>query len=266
MSGDREPLEESTMGVPFTMQLWSETLLSVMTLPYISGVLIALGLGGLIYTIKSGHLGTVSLIGLVAITLFFGVQYEADLATLLEMCLFIFGIGLLVAEVFVIPGFGITGVSGIVLVLASLFLAMVGNLDGITMESVRIPLYTLAASFAGSLVFVAMLVRYLPSSPAFSRMVLQTESARGAALLTGSDDLTHLLNHCGSALTMLRPSGVATIDGTRYDVISGGEYIAAGEAIVVRRIVGRRIVVGRPGASGAGELPEASGGEAPPGA
>lgn len=226
-----------------TGPLWSESLLGVLSLPFASAVLIILGLGGIFYTIKSGHLGLFSAVGVGAITLFFGVQYEADLATLVEVLLFLLGVGLIIAEVFVIPGFGVAGVSGAALVVASLFLALTGDVELLSFDSIRVPLFTLAASFAGVLILISLMIRYLPSSRAFNRLVLGTSMA--TSVLPAGATYAGLVGLTGQSLTTLRPAGVAQIGDERYDVVTTGGYIQAGEPVVVVRVDGLRIIVER---------------------
>src|SRR5690606_34216075 len=106
--------------------------------------------------------GSLAGVGIASIALFFGAQYLTDLATFVEVLMFIAGVALIVLEIFVIPGFGIAGISGAVLVVASLFLALVGNLDLLSSDSITAPLYTLAASFIGLTILVVLMFRHLP--------------------------------------------------------------------------------------------------------
>jgi membrane-bound serine protease (ClpP class) len=227
-----------------TSLTWSENLVAFLTSPMMSSVLIMLGLGGLFYGIKTGHFGAVASIGLGSLTLFFGAQYLAELANFVEILMFLAGIVLLAIEVFVIPGFGVVGILGIVMMLASLFLALGGSFSPMTYESLTIPLYTLAASFVGLAIMIGLMVRYLPTSSAFSHLVLQ---APPPALATNRELATvrELLGSEGRALTTLRPAGVALLRDERCDVITDGEYIAAGEPVRVVRVEGRKVVVRR---------------------
>lgn len=223
---------------------WSENLVAFLTAPMMSSILIMLGLGGLLFGIKTGHFGAVTAIGLGSITLFFGAQYLAELADFLEILMFLAGIVLLAVEVFVIPGFGVIGILGIVMIVGSLFLALGGSLNLITYDSLAVPLYTLAASFLGLSILIALMVRYMPSSSAFSRLVLQTPAPSANAGFE-LDEARALLGTEGRALTTLRPAGVAMLRNERRDVITEGEYIAAGDPVYVVRVEGRKVVVRR---------------------
>ena len=85
-----------------------------------------IGFFGLFAEIKSPGWGVPGTAGLLALTLFFGSSYILQLASIVEILMFIIGLGLILLEVFVIPGFGIAGISGILLIIASLFLALIG--------------------------------------------------------------------------------------------------------------------------------------------
>jgi membrane-bound serine protease (ClpP class) len=217
-------------------------LVTVLSTPIVSSLLIMLGLGGLLYGIKTGHFGGIATMGLGALTLFFGAQYLAELASFLEIVMFLAGVILLAIEIFVIPGFGVVGILGIVLMITSLFLALGGSFTATTYDTLAVPVYTLAGSFVGLAIIVSLMVRYLPSSSAFSHLVLQTPASATNHELAATRDL---LGAEGRALTTLRPAGVAMLREERCDVITEGEYISAGEPVRVVRVEGRKVVVRR---------------------
>ncbi len=222
---------------------WGEDLVRFFTSPVMSSILIMLGLGGLFYGVKTGHMGTVAAIGIGAMTLFFGAQYLVDLANAIEVLMFVAGVVLLLVEVFVIPGFGVVGILGIVMMFASLFMALIGNFDLVESDSLTVPLYTLAASMVGLAVLVALIIKYLPSSSVFRRFALESIDPTSGHMLAA--DYLRLVNEVGEAMTTLRPAGTALIGVDRFDVITDGEFINAGEQIRVVRVEGRKIVVRR---------------------
>lgn len=224
---------------------WGETLVRFLTQPIMSSILIMLGLGGLFFSVKTGHFSALTAVGILSISLFFGAQFMADMATFVEVLMFVAGLALIIAEIFVIPGFGIAGVAGVLLLIASLFLSLVNSFDLMSSESLAAPLYTLAASFVGLAILIGLMVKYLPSSSMFSRMVLNTEQGAAAGFVS-APNYGRLLGFDGHSITTLRPAGMALIDHERYDVITEGEFIPAGEKVKVVRVEGRKIVVGRP--------------------
>lgn len=221
---------------------WSETMIRFLSHPVMNSILIMLGLGGIFYTVKTGHFSAITGVGIMAITLFFGAQFMTDMASFIELVMFVAGVVLIMLEVFVVPGFGVTGISGALLLVGSLFLSLINNFDLMTVESIAIPLYTLAASFVGLAILIGLMVKYLPHSSAFNRFVL-TAAQPASAGFVSAPDYHDLLGYDGAAVTTLRPAGVAQLGSERFDVITDGEFISAGEPVKVVRVEGRKIIV-----------------------
>lgn len=223
---------------------WGESLVRFFTNPVMSSILIMLGLGGLFFSVKTGHFSAITAVGLLSLALFFGAQYMADMATFLEVLMFVGGVALIIAEVFVIPGFGVAGISGILLLVGSLFLAMVNNFELLSSDSLAAPLYALGAALVGFAVIISLMFKYLPSTNAFNRIVLNT-SQKASDGFVSAPNYEELLGFIGRAITTLRPAGMAQIGDERYDVITEGDFIQAGEPVKVVRVEGRKIVVGK---------------------
>ena len=225
----------------------AESLTGFLSSPIVNSILIMLGMGGLFYAVKTGHFGTGLVVGLASLGLFFGSQYVADLASLVEMVIFVAGVILLIVEIFVIPGFGIAGISGLLLMVTGLFLALIGSFELVTLDNLTDPLYTLAGAFVGFFVLAWAMYRYLPHSSRFRRFSLMGESISGRAS-TAIDEETAMaiIGREASVTSTLRPAGVISIDGRDFDVVSEEGLIRSGETVVVTRVEGRRIVVARP--------------------
>jgi membrane-bound serine protease (ClpP class) len=250
VSGGAAELAAQAPGPVATGAEWTDGAVQLLSSPVISALLIMFGLAGLMYAIKTGHLGMFAAIGLGSIALFFSVQYAANLAEGFEVMMFVVGIALILAEVFLIPGFGVVGILGAVMLVASLFLALVGDFSLLSYSTITVPLYTLAASFVGVILSMALMIRYLPTSSSFTRFVLNDQATPMSSLLPPS--FAELSGATGEAVTTLRPAGVALLRGERHDVITDGGFIAAGESVRVVRVEGRKIIVQRNGAA-AGE-------------
>ena len=121
-------------------------------------------------------------------------------------------------------------------------MSLVNNFDLLTVESIAIPLYTLAASFVGLAILIGLMVKYLPHSSAFNRFVL-TAAQPASAGFVSAPSYHNLLGFDGAAVTTLRPAGVAQLGSERFDVITEGEFIQAGEPVKVVRVEGRKIIV-----------------------
>lgn len=221
---------------------WAEDVVRFLNNPIISSILIMIGFFGLLAEIKSPGWGLPGTAGLVSLALFFGSAYILQLASIVEILLFVIGLGLILLEVFVIPGFGVAGISGILLVVASLFLSMVGEDPFLDMHAVSMAIIQLSVALLLSLVFIFLLAKYLPKSNIFKRFVL-SEEERSNAGYTSRKDAKEFLGAKGISLTTLRPAGTAEINGRRVDVVTDSEYIENGKNIEVVEVDGMRIVV-----------------------
>ncbi len=221
---------------------WAEDVVKFLNNPIISSILIMIGFFGLMAEIKTPGWGVAGTTGLIALTLFFGSSYILQLASLLEILLFIIGLGLLLAEIFIIPGFGVAGISGIVLIFASIFLSLLGSDPFIDMRSVSIAIIQLSGSMLFALLGMFFLVKYLPKSTAFNKLVL-AESEKAEQGFVSFPSEKELIGKLGIAFTTLRPGGTAVIDGRRIDVVADSEYIDKDAKIKVIRVEGIKVVV-----------------------
>jgi membrane-bound serine protease (ClpP class) len=201
-----------------------------------------IGFFGLLAEIKSPGWGLPGTAGLIALSLFFGSAYILQLASIIEILLFIVGVGLILLEVFVIPGFGVAGISGIILIIVSLFLSMVGEDPFLDMQAVSMAIIQLSVALLLSLVMIFLVAKYLPKSNIFKKFIL-SEEERSIAGYTSRKDAKELLGTKGVALTTLRPAGTVEINGKRIDVVTDSEFIENGKQIEVVEVEGMRIVV-----------------------
>lgn len=221
---------------------WAEAVVRFLNNPIVSSILIMIGFFGLMAEIKSPGWGVAGTAALISLTFFFGSSYILQLASILEILLFVIGLGLLLAEIFIVPGFGITGISGIILIFASIFLAMLGSKPFIDMEAVSFAIIQLSGAMLFALIGMFFLVKYLPKSTAFNKLVLsESEHAEKGFVSYPSDK--DLVNKEGIAFTTLRPGGTAEIDGRRIDVVADSEFIQQGTKIKVLRVEGIKVVV-----------------------
>jgi len=221
---------------------WAEHFVRFLNNPIVSSLLIMIGLVGLYTEIKTPGWGVAGTVSLVALALFFGSSFILQIASMLEILLFVVGIILLLIEIFVIPGFGITGVTGILLIVGSIFFSLF-NADYYFDSNI---LYTaiiqLGTAIFASLIVMFLLVKYLPKSTTFNRLILADENAAQKGF-SAHPSYEELLNESGEAFTPLRPSGTALINGKRYDVVTAGDFIEKGMQIKVTKIEGMRIIV-----------------------
>jgi membrane-bound serine protease (ClpP class) len=219
---------------------WAELVVRFLTNPIVSPLLLSLGMLGLIFEIKTGAFGLGGLISLSALGLFFGSHLLLGLAGWEEMLLLGVGLISLGVEVFLLPGFGIAGVLGIVLIASSMLLALIGaaptGADVIQAAAVL----TAALVVTGAVLFGWL--RHLPSSTRWSGLFLR-ESAHASEGFISAPLRDELVGRTGVALTDLRPSGTAVFDDERLDVVTEGEFVKSGSTVTVLQSDGYRHVV-----------------------
>jgi membrane-bound serine protease (ClpP class) len=221
---------------------WAEEVVRFLNNPIVASILIMIGFFGLLAEIKTPGWGLPGTAGLIALALFFGSSYILQLASIVEILMFVAGIILIAVEIFVIPGFGLPGIAGIILVFASIFLSLLGGDPFITFETISVAIIQLTIALIAAIVLVFILAKFLPKTSAFSRLVL-AESEKADQGYVSYPSETSLLGKTGKSLTVLRPAGIAEIEGKKYDVIADNEYIEPGKVIKVIRVEGIKVVV-----------------------
>lgn len=215
--------------------------------PAISGVLILIIMGGIYFELQTPGVGFPIAASVLAGLLFFAPYYLEGLAENWEILLFIAGIALMAVEVFVIPGFGIAGASGIVLMVIGLILSMVGNV-GFDFEPVDgTALFTSAATVLSSLlvsiVAVLALGMKLLQAGALSKLVLKAEQNNEDGFVSNADLTSDWIGKQGVAATDLRPSGKVKIDGALMDALTEEGYIESGTTIRITGISNAQLTV-----------------------
>ena len=223
---------------------WAETLVRFLTQPAVASLLMTVGILGIIVELRTPGFAVPGVVGLLSLGLFFWGHWIVQLAGWEELLLFVVGAVLVAVEVFVIPGFTVFGIAGIVALVGGLGLAMVGvdvSVSSVTAALGRVAISTLLA-MAGALA----LFRFLPRLPFGRRLVLETGMDAGHGYISAPETDRRWLGRSGTAMSPLRPAGIAEIDGTRVDVVSDGAFLDAGTVIEVTRVDGNRIVVRGP--------------------
>lgn len=219
---------------------WAEYVVRFLTSPLVSPLLLSLGMLGLVFEIKSGAFGLGGLVSLASLGAFFGSHLILGLAGWEVLLMLGLGAVAIAVEVFLLPGFGVAGILGVLLVGASVIMALVGNLPTMT-DFVQAGAILGASLIISAAVFIAWF-RHLPNSTRFTGLFLKsaTHASEGYVSAAVRGDLVGKL---GAALTDLRPSGTAVIDGERVDVVTEGDFVKAGAAVTVVRSEGYRHIV-----------------------
>ena len=228
---------------------WALELVEALASPEFSFVLLMIGFAGIYIELRTPGLGVGGFVATVALVLFFWSQYLNGTAGWLEVLLFLLGLIFIMMEIFVLPGFGIFGLGGGALVIASLVLASVTFVaphSSADMRELVGSLGSVIMSLAAVIVIAVISNYFLPQVPIFRRMVLSPPPPEERAFMEKQEsvvDYSHLIGSQGVATTHLRPAGKAEIDHQLLDVIAEGEPLDAGTALVVVDARGNRVVV-----------------------
>jgi membrane-bound serine protease (ClpP class) len=226
----------------YTNTNWAEDIVRFLSNPIISSILIMIGIVGLFTEVKTPGWGLPGTAGIIALLLFFGTNYILQLANIWEILVFIVGLGLLLIELFYFPGFGFVGVTGILLMLGSIFFGLLGDVPIITGDDVSTAIIQLALSVVFGIIFIIILSKFLPKTPIWNRLILSQQEKIQEGF-SSNPDLTYLSGKEGKSITQLRPAGIALIDNQRIDVVTEGEFISANSQISVLRVEGSKVIV-----------------------
>lgn len=219
---------------------WAEKVVRFLTNPVVAPILLSLGLLGLLIEIKTPSFGFAGTAGLVMLAAFFGAHLIVGLAGWEEVLLVVAGVILIVVEVFVIPGFGIAGILGIVSISAAIVLALLGRFP--TTEDVSRALAVLAVTFVLFFVAAFLLIRRLPGTGRLAGIFLRDTEAAALGYVSQAPR-PELVGKIGTAASDLRPAGIGLFDEERLDVVSEGGFVDAGSRIKILRSEGYRYVV-----------------------
>jgi membrane-bound serine protease (ClpP class) len=228
---------------------WLDKVAEFFREPLVNVLLIMIGIAGLILEFKMPGIGFPGVIAAVCFVLFFWAHSFVGQFTMLAVLLFVLGLILIGLEIFVLPGFSVTGISGLVLLVGSLVLVTLERMPETTQDWVglgtRISMFGI--SLVAAIVAAFILAWYLPHLPYASRLVLappNDEDDNEADLLEPApDSRAGLLGAIGVAATTLRPAGKARFGDDYLDVIAEGDYVNPGSRVQVIEIEGNRIVV-----------------------
>ena len=213
-----------------------DTIISYFLNPAVSGILILLIIGGIYFELQTPGIGFPLALAITAALLYFIPYYLNGLAENWEILAFVIGIILLAVEFFVIPGFGVFGVAGIVLTLGGLVLGMLPNeafdFEWVSSAQLFEALLTVILASLAAVGLVLWLTPKVNEWGAFKHLALATTQDRAAGF-TASVYSEDLVGKVGTVHSRLRPSGKIELEGEIFDAYSRGEFLEQGEAIVV---------------------------------
>ncbi len=217
-----------------------ESIIGFLINPVLQGILIMLIIGGIYFELQSPGIGFPLGIAIAAAVLYFAPLYLEGLAENWELILFVIGLILIILEIFVIPGFGIAGISGIILAVIGLTLSMVdkiiwdfetGNLNEL-FRSFFTVIISIVLSFFAS---IYLSKKIFATSNAFKGLALATSENKEEGYIGVETKQFELKNKIGIAITVLRPSGKVEVEGEIYDAKSEIGFIEKGTKVRILR-------------------------------
>jgi membrane-bound serine protease (ClpP class) len=217
-----------------------ENLIGFLVSPAVQGILIMLIAGGIYFELQSPGIGFPLGAAVLAAILYFAPLYLEGLAENWEMVIFVIGLILIILEIFVIPGFGIAGIGGLILAITGLVLSMVDNIifefEFHATEAIVTVLRSfiiVSVSIFLSFILSLYLSKKMLTSHAFSWIVLNSTQKKEEGFVGVESKQKELIGSIGFAATDLRPSGKVEIDEEIYDAISEIGYINKGQEVKV---------------------------------
>jgi len=193
-------------------------------------------IGGLYFELQTPGVGFPIIAAFIALILYLVPYYLNGLAANWEIAALFLGIALIALEVFVIPGFGIAGIGGILLVVGALVLMMLNNNNFdfffVDFNDITRALATILAGIFGGVLLMFFGGVRLADTNLFKRVALQgTQSCTEG--YTSNFKVGSFLGKEGEAYTILRPSGKILIGDELLDAYTRGDYIDKGERVIV---------------------------------
>jgi membrane-bound serine protease (ClpP class) len=238
---------------PYKMETFEpsfyDTIKGLLTSPVLQGLLVMLIIGGLYFELQSPGIGfPLALAGAAAI-LYFAPLYVDGIAANWEILLFIIGVALIAVEIFAIPGFGIAGISGIILALTGLTLSLLENTAFDFSPIDTSALFTAMATvfigiFGGFILSIWLSQKILTTTTGpFSKLALQTTQPLEQGYVSIDSNMKQLIGKKGRAFTVLRPSGRVEVDGKIYDARASDGFIEKDEPVEISAFWSGQLVV-----------------------
>ncbi|WP_339736476.1 NfeD family protein [uncultured Sunxiuqinia sp.] len=226
-----------------------EKIIGFLVNPMVSGLLIMAILGGIYFEMQTPGIGFPLIIAITAAVAYFAPLYLEGLAANWEILLFVVGLILIALEIFVIPGFGVAGLLGILFSFTALVLSLINNVvfdfEGVHPDKILSALTTVIVALFGGFILSLVLGKRLftANSGAFKNLSLHSIQDKNEGFVGVDTSSRSLVGKEGVAYTTLRPSGKVKIDGKLYDAVSGLGMIDRGDEIIVIRTESAQLYV-----------------------
>lgn len=229
-----------------------EKIINFLVNPVVSGILIMCIVGGIYFELQAPGLGLPIIIALAAALLYFAPHYLEGLAAHWEIIIFFVGIVLLMLEFFVVPGFGVTGISGIVLIVVSLVLTLVYNVGfkftfnpdfNAAAHISKMSILVLLSMMSGFFLSLWLGKKLILADTRFGSLALRTELESDKGFNAQDLSFNDYVGEKGVAQTILRPSGKINVDGEILDATAEHGFVEPGETIIITRFENAQLFV-----------------------
>ncbi|MBN1985550.1 MAG: nodulation protein NfeD [Prolixibacteraceae bacterium] len=228
---------------------WIERIIGWLVHPVISGILIMAIIGGIYFEMQSPGIGFPLGIAIIAAVAYFAPLYLEGLAANWEIIVFILGIILVAIEIFVIPGFGVAGILGILFIFTGLVLSLIDNVnfefEHVEMRGVGIAVTTVVLGIFGGFILALYLGNKIFSAQAgpFKNLSLKTVQHKNEGYISVESSFLLLKGKSGTAKTVLRPGGKVLIEDEVYDAVAESGFIDKDEKIIVTKVEATQLYV-----------------------
>ena len=213
----------------------TEVFVRYITKPGIGSMLFTIGFWCFLLEVNTPGFGVFGITSIIAFALYFGGHWFAYMAGYEILIVFALGVILLLLEIFVIPGFGITVIWPLVSKIYSIVVLYGGIIPSI---------HAIGFVILYSTIALILIYKLAPKLRLFDRFILKKKMTNEEGFVAvATDTYDSLIGLEGVAVSILRPSGKAKIGNERYDVVSDGDFIEKGERIMVKKVDGNKILV-----------------------
>ncbi len=236
-----ELIELSDVEVKTLSENWSENLVRFLTNPVIASLLTTFGFLGILFELQSPGWGIPGTFGAVCLTLSLSASVIVKLATKSDLLIVLVGLGLLMVEAFLIPGFGVAGLAGIVVILWGLYMLLLPDVP-VSQEVYDAAMTGLTIGLIGAIFALILLFRLMTKTKFWVKLT-SPEIQSNEDGYNSSLGLEHLIGETGLATSDLRPSGWVLVNNTKIFVVTEGEFVNKDQQVTIMSVDGNRVVV-----------------------
>ena len=220
---------------------WLDRLIQFLLNPLLQSIFMMMIIGGIFVEIRTPGIGLPLVTAIVGALLYFAPAYLGDLVSYWEILLFVVGLVLIGVEIFVLPGFGVCGILGIIAVVLSLAFAMVDNAElfhwdgSLNLQPILRPIGIVIISASAAIFGSVLLVRKLFATRSFDHIALRQELKADEGFTGVASGLESFVGETVTVFTDLRPSGkVKAADGRIFEAtLRFGGFAEKGTSLTV---------------------------------